>query len=346
MVNVAVKSLRTPTSDRLQSTIERVPTMYVSRKTTDRPDATLAGQAFFDRSASTSSDSNPLPSPNLVNSFDAGQRVFWSRMRPEDGRGCFTMPLIKEMGALADRLRGFHAAQLASGGLAPAFFVSASAIPGTYNLGGDLAHFAESIRKGDRETIGYYGHSCIDAIYENSRSFGLPLTTIALIEGDALGGGLECALSYDVIVAARAGQIGFPAALFNLFPGMGAYTFLSRRIGRAAAERLISSGKTYSAEEAHRDGVIDVLAEDGQGVAEVNRYVRQTSRRMNMQQAVFNARRRVEQITESELRDVVDIWADAAMCIGSSDLRMMDRLATAQRRRLSSGAQVPVAASA
>lgn len=308
--------------------------MYVSLKTTDRPDVTLAGHAFSDANGNASSEAQLLPSPNLVNSFDAQQGVFWSRMRPEDGRGCFTMPLIKEMGALAERLRGFHAAQMAAGATIPAYFVSASAIPGTYNLGGDLAHFAENIRRGDRETIGFYGHSCIDAVYENSRSFSLPLTTIALIEGDALGGGLECALSYDVIVAERSTKVGFPEALFNLFPGMGAYTFLSRRIGRAAAERLISSGKTYSAEEAHRDGVIDVLAEDGQGVVEVERYVRRTSRRMNMQQAVFEARRRVEQITESELRDVVDIWADAAMRLGTNDLRMMDRLAAAQRRRL------------
>lgn len=308
--------------------------MYVSRKTTDHPDLTLAGHAFSNADGNTTSETQPLPSPNLVNAFDAEHGVFWSRMRPVDGRGCFGMPLIKEMGALAERLRGFHAAQLAAGAPVPSYFVSASGIPGTYNLGGDLAHFAENIRKGDRETIGVYGHSCIDAIYENSRSFNLPLVTIALIEGDALGGGLECALSYDVIVAERSAKVGFPEALFNLFPGMGAYTFLSRRIGRAAAERLISSGKTYSAEEAFRDGVIDVLAEDGEGVAEVERYVRRTSKRMNMQQAVFNARRRVEQITESELRDVVDIWADAAMRLAPNDLRMMDRLAVAQRRRL------------
>lgn len=308
--------------------------MYVSRKTTDRPDVTLAGHAFSNVVCNTADEAQPLPSPNLVNTFDAENGVFWSRMRPVDGRGCFGMPLIKEMGALPERLRAFYVSQQAAGAAVPSYFVSASSIPGTYNLGGDLAHFAENIRMGDRETIGLYGHSCIDAVYENSRSFDLPLVTIALIEGDALGGGLECALSYDVIVAERSAKVGFPEALFNLFPGMGAYSFLSRRIGRAAAERLISSGKTYTAEEAFRDGVVDVLAEDGQGVAEVERYVRRTSKRMNMQQAVLQARRRVEQITEAELRDVVDIWADAAMRLGPTDLRLMDRLAAAQRRRL------------
>lgn len=309
--------------------------MYVSCKTTDLADATFAGQVLANGGANTLPLlADPLPSANLVNFFDAERNTFWSRMRPEDGRGCFTMPLIHEMGAMAGRLRGFCASQQAAGASVPSYFVSASAIPGTYNLGGDLALFAENIRQGRRDIIGAYGHACIDAIYENSRSFDLPLVTIALIEGDALGGGLECALSYDVIIAERSAKVGFPEALFNLFPGMGAYTFLSRRIGRANTERLISSGKTYSAEEAFRDGVIDILAEDGEGVAEVERYIRRSSKRLNMLQAVFQARRRVEQITDSELRDVVDIWADAAMRLGPNDLRMMDRLATAQRRRL------------
>lgn len=309
--------------------------MYVSRKTTDRPDLILTGRPYSNGQAAGSySLVDTLASPNLVNEFDQEKGIFWTRMRPEDGRGCFTLPMLREMADLATKMPEFHASQAAVGGTVPSYFVSASSIPGTYNLGGDLALFAEHIRAGDREMVETYAHACIDVVYANSRAFNLPLVTIGLIQGDALGGGLECALSYDVIVAERSAKVGFPEALFNLFPGMGAYSFLSRRIGRAGAERLIMSGKTYSAEEAFRDGVIDVLAEDGQGVAEVERYIHRASKRMNMQRAVYQARRRVEQVTESELRDVVNIWTDAAMLLGPNDLRMMDRLASAQRRRL------------
>ena len=311
--------------------------MYVNRKTADRPDTTLTGQVYTDgRGEGSALPAVSLSSPNLVNELDKQRNTFWTRMRPEDGRGCFTLPMLREMAALATMLPAFHADQVAAGGTPPAYLVSASAIPGTYNLGGDLSLFAEHIRAGDRTMVATYAHACIDVVYANSRAFELPMVTIALIEGDALGGGLECALSYDVIVAERSAKVGFPEALFNLFPGMGAYSFLSRRIGRAGAERLIMSGKTYSAEEAFRDGVIDVLAEDGQGVAEVERYIHRASKRLNMQQAVYQTRRRVEQVTESELRDVVDIWTDTAMRLGPNDLRMMDRLAAAQRRRLAS----------
>src|SRR3972149_4441233 len=67
-------------------------------------------------------------------------------------------------------------------------------------------------------------------------TFACPtLTTISLVQGDALGGGFETALSSDVIIAEQSAAMGLPEVLFNLFPGMGAYSLLTRRIGRGGA---------------------------------------------------------------------------------------------------------------
>ena len=63
------------------------------------------------------------------------------------------------------------------------------------------------------------------------------------------GGGFEHALTNDVIIAERGSRMGLPEVLFNMFPGMGAYSFLDRKIGQKLAEEVISSGKVYSAEE-------------------------------------------------------------------------------------------------
>ena len=255
-------------------------------------------------------------------------------MRPEDGGGCFTLPLLYDMRQLASDLRRHHEASQALGLSCPSYFVSSSAIPGTYNLGGDLALFADKIRQGERESIGQYAHACIDVVYANSKAFDLPIITLALLQGDALGGGLECALSYDLIVAERGTKLGLPEPLFNLFPGMGALSFLTRKIGRAAAEYLVQCGKTFLAEEMHEMGVVDILADSGEGIAAVHTFVEVKSKRQNTARAVQKARRRVAGITEIELRDVVEIWADAAMELSPADLRMMDRLSSRQRRRL------------
>jgi DSF synthase len=171
------------------------------------------------------------------------------------------------------------------------------------------------------------------------------VVSIALVQGDALGGGFECALSFDMIVAERSARFGFPEVLFNLFPGMGATSFLSRRIGRVAARRMMLDGTIHTAEELHAMGVVDVLAEDGEGEAAVRELIARHGRRRNATQALFGAMRQVEPVTLEELRAVVDIWVDAALNLGPADLRKMKRLASAQERRCASGAPANTSAS-
>ncbi len=102
-------------------------------------------------------------------------------------------------------------------------------------------------------------------------------------------------------------------------PGHGAYSFLSRRIGAVATEKMITSGRIYTAEELHEMGIVDVLAEDGKGTEAVHEYIAENGRKYNAHRALIQARRRVNPITLGELRDVVDIWADA--CLGLSEIR-------------------------
>jgi enoyl-CoA hydratase/carnithine racemase len=78
------------------------------------------------------------------------------------------------------------------------------------------------------------------------QSLDLPMLTIGLVQGAALGGGFEALLSFDYIVAERDATFGLPEILFGLFPGMGAHAILSRKLGAAMADRLIVSNQTYT----------------------------------------------------------------------------------------------------
>ena len=62
----------------------------------------------------------------------------------------------------------------------------------------------------------------MEAIPRNYPALNLPMVTIALVQGDALGGGFECALAHDLIIAERSAKLGLPEVLVNLFPGIGA----------------------------------------------------------------------------------------------------------------------------
>ncbi|BCK87892.1 fatty acid oxidation complex subunit alpha [Sideroxyarcus emersonii] len=160
----------------------------------------------------------------------------------------------------------------------------------------------------------------------------MPVATITLLQGDALGGGLEAALASDIVIAERKCQLGFPEILFNLFPGMGAYSLIARKVSPKFAEKMILSGKIYSAEELHEAGLIDILAEEGKGVEAVNEYIKRQERRSNGFLAVQKARHRFNPLTYQELIDITIVWVDAALKLNEKDLKVMDRFVRSQEK--------------
>lgn len=270
----------------------------------------------------------------LETTLDAVSLTHWCHMRPQ-GRPCFSADLLRDCATVHQTLR-----TMSINGASPRYHVLASRTPGVFNLGGDLVHFADRIRADDRAGLRRYGEACIRIAYDNHIACNLPMITIALVQGDALGGGFESALAHDLIVAERSAKFGLPEILFNLFPGMGATSFLNRKIGAVAAERLIMSGRLYTAEELHMMGVVDVLAEDGEGEVAVRRLIAESGRKHNAHLAIYRARRRANPVTFAELSDIVDIWIDAALAVGELDLRKMQRLAMAQERRIQATPQM------
>ena len=169
--------------------------------------------------------------------YDPSSATVWGYMHPK-GSACFSLALLNDIRAHDAALESNGGMIEAEGTTYPArYYVGASRSPRAYNLGGDLALFMLLIKTGDRVALARYAQKCIDNLYARLTHYGSPsLTTIALVQGDALGGGFECALSSDVIIAEESAQMGLPEIMFNLFPGMGAYQLLSRRIGVRAAE--------------------------------------------------------------------------------------------------------------
>ena len=195
------------------------------------------------------------------------------------------------------------------------YMVLASRMQGIFNLGGDLHLFAELIRRRDRAALTAYARACVAEVHANSMALDLPIITMSLVQGDALGGGFEAALSSNVIIAERSAKFGLPEIMFNLFPGMGAYNFIARRTNAATAERMIMSGRIYTGAELYDMGIVDVLAEDGRGEEALNDYVRKNARRHAAHRAIFQARQRVNPITLQDLNGITDLWVDTAMTL-------------------------------
>ena len=261
--------------------------------------------------------------------YDSKNKTGWFLMRGSP-RPAFTLNLLSEISAYFETVKQ---EMVTSQDEKYNFLVLGSDIDGVFNLGGDLDLFSKYIRDGDRDGLLQYAVQCIDLVYQNMSHLGLDLTTISLIQGDALGGGFESAVSANVVVAERGAKIGLPEVLFNLFPGMGAYSLLSRKVGYAAAERMINSGTIFTAEKLYDMGVVDILAEKGEGEVAVYRYIRSVNRSMNSYRSMQRVKDICNQITYGELLEIGKVWTDAALKLTARDLRMMERLIRRQDSR-------------
>jgi enoyl-CoA hydratase len=95
----------------------------------------------------------------------------------------------------------------------------------------------------------------------------LPMPTIAAIERDALGGGLELALCCDLRIASERARLGMPEVRLAVLPGSGGTQRLPRVVGPARAKELILTGRIVDAAEAERIGLVNRVVPAGQARA-------------------------------------------------------------------------------
>ncbi|EEF79184.1 crotonase/enoyl-CoA hydratase family protein [Methylophaga thiooxydans] len=262
----------------------------------------------------------------LSTHYDAKYKVGWFYMMGSP-RPCFTPTLLNE---LTDYLSSVKTDMAATDNEKYDYLVVGSKVDGVFNLGGDLDLFMHLIEQKNRQALFSYAMHCVDILYDNMSHFGSDLTTISLIQGDALGGGFEASLSSNVIIAERGVKMGLPEVLFNLFPGMGAYSLLSRKVGPRKAEEMILSGKLYTAEEMYEMGAIDILAEKGEGELALYRYIKNAQKSPNTYKAMSRVKDICNPVSYEELSAIAGVWADAALNLTAKDVRMMSRLVNRQ----------------
>jgi DSF synthase len=244
----------------------------------------------------------------------------------------FSLDLLHDLCELHTAIKNNAGNWVVNGAKRPIHYVvMKSAHPDYFSLGGDLSHFRECIRNNDKKSLRDYSMLCVDMIYDMCTVFNQSATTIALIQGRALGGGFEGALAADFIIAEEHSEFGFPEILFGLFPCTGGMSLLARRVGVHQAERMMINGKIYSATELKDMGVVDAVCSKGQGIAAVDKFIANHSKQRVARQLLQRSRHRLARLDYEELSMVVDEWADAAMNLAEPQLRVMDMLINLQR---------------
>lgn len=203
--------------------------------------------------------------------------------------------------------------------------------PDHFNQGGDLTHFRACIAKQDWDALLEYARLCLNIVYAWATLSTQSITTVALVQGRALGGGFEAALSADFLIAEEHSSFGFPETKFGLFPSAGGMSFLSRRIGVYRAERMMTNNRIYSASELFDMGVVDEVCPKGEGIRTVERFIAAHAKRRAARLALQRSRYRMAPLDYQELSIVVDEWVETARHLSAEELRTMDMLIMMQQ---------------
>ena len=239
----------------------------------------------------------------------------------------FTPDLVQEFRGLVEDLHDGRKRQPL-----PIYAVVQSADPDYFSMGGDLRFFRECIQRRDAATLRDYSMRCLDLLLSWNGKFKDTTTSIALVQGRALGGGFEMALGMDYLIAEEHSSFGFPEIMFGLFPCTGAMGLLASRIGPRAAERMMTNKKIYGAAELFDMGLVDELCPSGQGELAVERFITNHSSRMKARLKVQQSRARHETLAHAEGVRIVEDWVETAMCLSAEELRSMDMLIMMQAR--------------
>lgn len=255
--------------------------------------------------------------------------VLWANFAPDPQSGLqnFTADLVDEFQTVINGLRGE-----ASTGKSPLHYaVVQSRHPEYFSVGGDLHFFRECIQASEVARLYDYSMRCLNLLHGWSAQMKETLTSISLVQGRALGGGFEMALSTDYLIAEEQSTFGFPEIMFGLFPCTGAMGLLSDRIGARQAERMMTSKKIYTATELLDMGLVDQICGRGEGELAVEQFVANHSSRLKARLKVQASRYRHTPLNHDEGVRIVEDWVETAMSLTPDELRSLDMLIMMQR---------------
>lgn len=261
--------------------------------------------------------------------FDASQSSMWITMRAREHR-----PLNFSRELLDAFEQAFSTYESNGGvwqddhleGMPIHYAVLRSDHPTYFNVGGDLGYFQSCIERGDFAALRAYSMRCLDMTYRWFGAVTQRATTVALVQGRALGGGFETALASDYVIAEEKAEFGLPEVLFGLFPCTGAMSLLTRRIGLSAAEKMMQSGQVYSAAALHEMGVIDHVCPSGEGERFTRDFIASHAKVRPARHALQRAKRRMMPLDREEMTAVVEDWVDVARQLQPENLRVLDTL--------------------
>lgn len=164
----------------------------------------------------------------------------------------------------------------------------------------------------------------------------LPIPVIAAVNGFALGGGLELALSCDFIYASETAKFGLPEITLGLIPGFGGTQRLARLIGKNLTKEMIFTGKIIPAPEAARLGLVNQVFPAADLMTEVRKVAASIAAKGKV--SLNMAKQTINQGMDVDLSTGCKMEIDAfAICVASQDAQEGTRAFLEKRKPVFKG---------
>lgn len=261
---------------------------------------------------------------NLRVKIDEEYKILWVGMDLQD-KLCYSMSFLDNLTHVKDLIVYLIKKENIK------YVVAYSLNKGVWNLGGDLEFFVNCIRNKQRKQLEDYAYKCIELVYNYNSNYEMDVFSTCVVQGNAFGGGFESALSGNFIIAEESAKFSFPEVIFGTFPGMGAYSFLTKKVGFNKANEIINSNKTYAAKEIFDLGIINKVCDDGMGISTMNSLIKSGAMEPYVSNPFMNI---CNKVSKKELIDVVNVWIDKAFTLSEDNLARMLKLANFQKRKV------------
>lgn len=232
-----------------------------------------------------------------------------------DGIALVTLNRPEKMNAIRQTMWREIAERFAERGADPATrVVVLTGAGGHFSAGADISEF-DVVRK-DAETGALYNRDVERAVHAIAET---PKPVIAAIRGNAIGGGMEIALACDFRIADATARGGITAARRGIVYGIDACRMLVDVVGKVKAKHILFTGALVHADEGHRIGLFDQLADDDP-VAAAREYARTLTAAAPL--SVKGAKMAVDAIAEGRVAAIEEEHAAlAATALESADYR-------------------------
>jgi DSF synthase len=269
--------------------------------------------------------------PQISLRYEEKIKTLWLTIRPEP-KPVFTYDLLKSITSVQRAIRRLWGSEEAYN-TSPLRYLAYRADGPIFSLGGDLDFYLDCLRNADRLAFEEYAEVVIEAVNSNASGVDGSLITLAAVQGNTFGGGIDAPCSCNFVVAAEQAIFAYPEVKFNHAP-ITATSIMSRRVGDREAHKMLAYGREYSAAQFEALGAVDAVVPKGDADEAVRRFASDTLPMHAARLALNVAFYRRGGDLDAELRPLAKLWVDSMMRLSPMQISRLQRLAIAQERML------------